>query len=96
MQVVTHPRLRSNPLSEQQQQVFYMASYDCDKFRRMVFNSRFLSLFQLSEERVREIEAGESALLKLAFDWMRFSLLGEPALKSSSVPRSGGCCPNHA
>jgi Fe-S-cluster containining protein len=88
MQIVTHPRLRSNPLSQQQQQVFYMASYDCDKFRRMVFNSRFLSLFQISEERVLEIEADESALLRLAFDWMRFSLLGEPVLKSSGSPRS--------
>ncbi|MCE5335327.1 MAG: YkgJ family cysteine cluster protein, partial [Desulfobacteraceae bacterium] len=49
MQIITHPRLRNSPLSQQQQQMFYLASYDLDKFRHMILHSRFLDLFEIAE-----------------------------------------------
>ncbi len=81
MEIVTHPRLRSAPLSEKQQQVFYLASYNSDKFREMVLQSRFLSVFNISPEESEAIRHNDGALLRLAFNWMKFSLLGEPVLK---------------
>ncbi|MFZ2448445.1 MAG: YkgJ family cysteine cluster protein [Syntrophobacteraceae bacterium] len=85
MEILTHPALRNAALSPRQQQVFYMGSYNCDKFREMVFASRFLSAFDIPEDEAEKIRTDESALLKLAFKWIKFSLLGEPALK----PRQG-------
>ncbi|MHC1724575.1 MAG: YkgJ family cysteine cluster protein [Syntrophobacteraceae bacterium] len=82
MEIVTHPRLRNVPLSDKQQQIIYFASYNSDKFREMVLNSRFLSLFNIFPEESEEIKQNETALLKLAFNWMKLTLLGEPALGS--------------
>ncbi|MGA2400976.1 MAG: YkgJ family cysteine cluster protein [Syntrophobacteraceae bacterium] len=81
MAILTHPRLRNGRLPEKQQQMFYLASYNLDKFREMVFNSRFLSLFQIEEDKIEQLRTSETALLKLAFGWMQFSFLGEGTLK---------------
>lgn len=81
MEIITHPKLRDNVLPPRQQQVFYLASYNLDKFREMVLNSRFLSLFEIPEEEIEGVRSDDASLLKLAYNWMTFSLLGEPALK---------------
>ncbi len=81
MAIVTHPRLRNTQPPEKQQQMFYLASYNIDKFREMVLNSRFLTLFRIEEPEIDQIRTNETALMKLAFNWLKFSLLGEPALK---------------
>lgn len=80
MEIITHPRLRQACLAAKQQQMFYLASFNSDKFRELIFGSRFLSLFDLSEEEVEGIRSDDAALLGLAYRWMKFSLLGEPAL----------------
>jgi hypothetical protein len=81
MAIVTSPKLRNAQLSQRQQQMFYLASYDLDKLRGMVFNSRFLSLFQIEDIEIEQIRTNETALLKLAFKWMHLFLLGEGTLK---------------
>jgi len=81
MAIVTHPKLRNAQLPQRQQQMFYLASYDLDKLRELVFNSRFLSLFQIEDNEIEQIKTDETALLKLAFKWMHFFLLGEGTLK---------------
>jgi hypothetical protein len=81
MGIVTHPRLKSAQLPQRQQQIFYLASFNLDKFREMIFKSRFLSLFQIEDRETELIRTDETALLKLAFRWMQFCLLGEGTLK---------------
>ena len=82
MEIITHPALRGKtPLTAKQQQAFYLASYNLDKFRDFVLRSRFLSLFAIEEDEAEAIRISDEALLKLAFKWMKFSLLNEPALK---------------
>jgi Fe-S-cluster containining protein len=81
MEIVTHPRLINGPLTPNQQQVFYLGSYDIDKFRRMVFGGRFLSAFEIPEDEVEKIGSDEGALLNFAFKWMKFTLFGEQVLK---------------
>jgi hypothetical protein len=61
--------------------MFYLASYNLDRFREMVFNSRFLRLFQIEEDEIEHLRTSETARLKLAFEWMQFSFLGEGNLK---------------
>lgn len=87
MAIFTHPKLRNAQLPQRLQQIFYLASYDSDKFREMVFNSRFLTLFQIEDEEIEQIRNNGTALLKLAFKWMQLSLLGEGPLKAKPPPQ---------
>jgi len=80
MQIITHPAIRNGGLAPGQIQMFYLAGYSLDKFRDFVFGSRFLSLFAIPEERLEEVKNSDVALLRLAFDWMKFSFLKEPSL----------------
>jgi len=80
MAIITHARLRSE-LSEKQQQMFFLASYNIDKFRRFVLESRFLQAFDLPEQEVEALaREDDEVLLRLAFKWLSFSLCNEPAL----------------
>lgn len=80
MAIVTHSRLRNGSLSEKQQQMFFLASYNADKFRRFILESRFLQAFDLPEEEIEAVRTSDEALLRLAFKWLRFSLCNEPVL----------------
>lgn len=68
-------------------QMFFMASYNLDRFRAFVFESRFLDLFELDPEIRARIAGDDRALLDMAFDWLKFSLFGEPAMKPG-IPKS--------
>lgn len=81
MQIITHPLLRNSGLHAVHAQMFYLASYDLDKFRDFVFGGRFLSLFDIPDDRLEKISSTDADLLNLACDWMKFSFLGEPSLK---------------
>lgn len=82
MDLITHPRLHSGPaLSTRQHQMFFLASYNLDKFREFVLGSRFLTAFEITEEVAEAIRESDESLLKLAFSWLTFSLFNEPTLK---------------
>ncbi|MEM5786045.1 MAG: YkgJ family cysteine cluster protein [Syntrophobacteraceae bacterium] len=81
MEILTHPSLKNAALSPKQQQLFYIGSYNTDKFGEMVFGGKFLSVFGISDDEEERIRTEESELLKLAFRWIKFALLGEPVLK---------------
>ncbi|MBF0475097.1 MAG: YkgJ family cysteine cluster protein [Deltaproteobacteria bacterium] len=59
----------------------FMATYNIDEFRRFVFGSSFLSKFDIPQTRVEKIKRNDVELLKLAFDWIKFGLLGRIVLK---------------
>jgi uncharacterized protein len=80
MRIITHPVFKNADLPPKQAQMFYLGCYDLDKFRSFVFGSRFLSLFAIPEDRLEDIRGDDAELLKLAFDWMKFSFLKEPTL----------------
>ena len=61
-------------------QMFFMVSYNLDRFRDFVFKSRFLELFNLDAELVDQAREDDVTLLKLGFDWLRFSLFGEKTM----------------
>lgn len=62
-------------------QMFYLASYNLDSFRKFVFETRFLDMFDIEEEVVEEAKRDELALMKLGIRWLRFSIYGENTLK---------------
>lgn len=80
MAIITHARLRNGSLSEKQQQMFFLASYNLDQFRQFVLQSRFLQAFDVPAQEVEALAGDDEVLLRLAFKWLKFSLCNEPEL----------------
>ena len=68
-------RKRSFPasikLTEKAKQLFFLVSYDIDKFRDFVFESSFLKRFNVDGETQQKIKNDEIALLKFGLDWLK-------------------------
>jgi Fe-S-cluster containining protein len=80
-QVAMHPWFnKGKDLSPQQIDMFFMTCYNLDAFRRMVFESSFLEKFEVDEELQKRIRHDDVELLKFGFDWLKFSLFGEPTM----------------
>jgi len=72
--------LGSDEYLAKKHKMFFMASYDMDRFRRFIFESRFFSLFEISPEEKEELSSNDEDLLLFAYKWLRFSLFGEKTL----------------
>jgi hypothetical protein len=78
-------QLRRNPLvkaldSNNQAQV-YTACYDMDRFRRFIFESRFLDIFEIDPDEIEKIKTDDVALMKLGFRYAKYILLLEETMK---------------
>jgi hypothetical protein len=60
--------------------MFFMASYDIDRFSKFIFESSFFSLFQVPPEKKQELASQDETLLLFAYEWLKFSLFGEKTL----------------
>ncbi len=76
---------RDNPgrpkLDKSQQPLIYMASYDLDRFRRFIFESGFLNMFEVDPEEVESIRTDDIALMKFGFKYLKYILMLEETLK---------------
>ncbi len=80
-EIVTHPgALGQGETRSKKIQMFYMASYDLDTFRRFVLDTSFLRSFDIGSDEVRELRTRDEALLDLAFRWLLFALYGKNTL----------------
>jgi hypothetical protein len=52
-----------------------------DRFRRFVFESRFLEVFDIDQEEIEKIRTDEIALMGLGFKYIKYLLLLEETLK---------------
>lgn len=59
-------------------QLYLMASFDIDSFRKFVFESRFLDTYDVDEDTVELIKEDEIELMKFAHEWLRGVLFGNP------------------
>ncbi len=74
--ITRYPRLAEAGMEDPRVlQMFRMACYDLDTFRRFVKETSFLEVFEVDEEILRRIEFDDLALLDLAFRWIRFGLV---------------------
>jgi hypothetical protein len=64
--------------------MFYLASYNLDIFKRLVFQTKFSDLFQLKAEKMERLAADDVSLMLFAFDWLRFSLFAEKTIDIKS------------
>ena len=65
-------------------QMFYMASYNLDRFRNFIFKSPFFDRFDVESKQKKLISKDDVALMKFAFTWLKFSLFGEKTMKVNS------------
>ena len=62
------------------QNMIYMACYNTEKFRKFVFESNFLKLFDLLPEEIEALKNDDLELLKFGFKWLQFGLLGKSTI----------------
>jgi len=62
------------------QGMFYMVSTDIDAFRRFVFETRFLEIYEIEEKTIEVLKANDAVLLTLGFDWLKNVIFGEPTI----------------
>ena len=62
-------------------EMFFMACYDLDKFRRFIFESSFIKVFNVSSETAESIKTDDFALMKYGLHW----LADEMDLKKSAA-----------
>lgn len=68
-------------INEDIRQMFYMACYDLDRFRRFVFESKFLEIFDIEKEVVERMKTDDIELLKFGFKWVEFGLIRGDTLR---------------
>lgn len=65
----------------QTRKMFFMATTDVDAFRRFVFGTRFLELYEIDAQVAERLKSDDEALLQLAYDWLKAILFNEPTLR---------------
>jgi len=73
--------LKDRILNPKIREIFFMACYNVDKFRRFIFESSFLNVFDIEKEVVERIKADEVELMKFGFQWVKFGIVERQTLK---------------
>ena len=83
-------RKRSFPpsmkLTEQSKQMFFLASYNIDKFRQFVFHSSFMTRYVIDDDTVEKIKKDELQLLAFGLRWIPWLLFKEGDFKERNRP----------
>lgn len=75
--------LRNQPamaLDEKRQEMFYLACYDMDRFRRFIFESGFLNHFEVDETTQEKVRTDDVELMRFGFKFMKYLLMMEKTL----------------
>ena len=68
-------------LDSKKQSMMYMASYDLEKFKRFIFESKLLDVLEIDKEEIEKIKTDEIALMKFGFKYLKYILMLEETLK---------------
>ncbi|WP_457576501.1 YkgJ family cysteine cluster protein [Desulfomarina sp.] len=68
-------------LSEQAKRMFFMASTDLATFRKFIFESTFLEIYELDEETIKKIREDDVELMLFSFKYLAATLFGAKGLK---------------
>jgi Fe-S-cluster containining protein len=74
-------------LTEQSKQMFFLACYNIDKFRSFLFESTFLSRYDVDEDRVKRMKDDDIELLTFGFEWMKSILFDEGDIRPKKEAR---------
>ncbi|MCP4705388.1 MAG: hypothetical protein GY865_12360, partial [candidate division Zixibacteria bacterium] len=62
-------------------EMFFMACYNLDTFRKFLFGSSFFGKIDIDEETKAKLKEDDVELMKFGLDWLRFSIFGEDTMK---------------
>jgi hypothetical protein len=80
--ITTNESLSQNKITNKKiQEMFYMACFDLDRFRRFVLDSTFLQRFEVAPNEVEKIQNDDVSLYLFAMRWLEYGLLGQHVLK---------------
>jgi len=78
-------RKRSFPanlkLTDQSKQMFFLVSYNIDKFKQFVFQTSFLARYEIEHETVQKIREDELELLAFGMKWLKWLFYKEGSFK---------------
>ncbi|MFH1563290.1 MAG: YkgJ family cysteine cluster protein [Nitrospirota bacterium] len=83
-EITLNPKLHK-PLDIDKLEMAFMTCYNLDKFKRFIFESKFLKVFDIKEELIERIKIDEVELMKFGFCWLKFVLFGENTMKIMQV-----------
>ncbi len=66
--------------SEMSMQLFFMASYDLDRFKRFVSSPAFNKVYLMKKEEIEQVTSDDVELMKFGYIFMRHVLFGEESL----------------
>jgi len=58
----------------------FMACFNVDKMKEFLFNTSFLSRFNISADRIEQCKESDAEIMKLGFDWVKYFLAGKGPL----------------
>jgi len=70
-----------NLLQGEARDLFFLASYNIDEFRNIVFRGNFLDYFEVQKKLLKKMRSDDTELLRFAFKWLRHVLFGEGVLQ---------------
>jgi Fe-S-cluster containining protein len=81
-EITLHKRMISGQVIEPKLiELYFMATYELDRFRRFVFESRFLDCYEVARDYAEKIRTDDEELLRFGLTWLRFVLFGDPTIK---------------
>lgn len=75
--ITTHKYfLEGGQLTPDRIEMFFLACYDVDRFRKFVFGSSFFDKFEVAEQSKARIKEDDLEMLKFGYKWLKFALFG--------------------
>lgn len=72
--------------NEKTKKMFFLASYNIDKFREFVFDSSFLDRYEVDPATVEKMRSDEIALLRFGMNWLKWLLFKQGDFKLKQAP----------
>jgi uncharacterized protein len=80
--ITTSNRLIKEKITNKKiQEMYFLACYNLDDFRRFVLESTFLDRFEVEPKTVEEIKTDDVALYRFAIQWLEYGLLAQHVMK---------------
>ena len=80
--ITANDRLTQEKITNQKiREMYYMACYDLDRFRRFVLESTFTDRFEVAPDEIEQMKTDDTALYRFAVRWLEYGLLGQHVLK---------------
>jgi len=79
--------IHGHSLDDKKQAMMHIASYNLDKFKKYVFESGLLDLFDIDKGENEKIKTDDVALMKFGFKYLKYILMLEETLKVKNKTR---------